>query len=594
MRSSPGSRFRRDATGTVPIRAERALARLHRQGLRSGTGRVRARPADQPGRRSTGTQFDEWRRAFRGRLPAPAKFELARDKLRVGIPLPRTQWTSRNRISFPPSTDRSTMPASSTFAGRRSSDCRASAPVRRAQDLRRCARLERWPRARDSMPFPARCPKAAAQIGDTGAKAILWAVLGAVLGGLLLNLMPCVFPILALKALHLAKGGGEEAEARRDALGYAAGAIIGTGALGAVLLALRAAGSRGGVGIPAAGPAHRPGAFPSAYRHHPEPSAGFRSAGRRPWSALPERQLRHRRSRGIRRDAMRGTFLGAALGTALLLPPIGSVAVFAALGLGLALPFVLIAFVPAASPGLPKPGPWMVWLQRILAIPMGLTALACLWLLWRLGDGNALQIGIAAGVALAFMLVGAGLMQRQGKQTGYVATLAALLVAAVAVPVMPERTAAAARLVPGAEAWSEERVDSELAAGHPVFVYFTADWCLTCKANEAAAIDRGEVRHAFKAGRSEGLRRRLDRRRSGDHALPRKPRASRRAALPVVRAGQDAEELPQILTPAMLTSRAQPRSASARCQTFLPATQVSSTCVRASACGSSLRRRGRR
>jgi thiol:disulfide interchange protein len=188
---------------------------------------------------------------------------------------------------------------------------------------------------------------------------------------------------------------------------------------------------------------------------------------------------------------------------------------------------------------------------------MGLTALACLWLLWRLGDGNALKIGIAAGVALAFMLVGAGLMQRRGKQTGYVATLAAVLVGAIAVSVIPERTAAEARRVEGAEAWSEERVDTELSAGHPVFVYFTADWCLTCKANEAGAIDRGEVRHAFKA---TGVKIFAADWTDGDPAITRFLESRGRAGVPLYlwyEPGKDPEELPQILTPSMLTSRAQ-------------------------------------
>ena len=141
----------------------------------------------------------------------------------------------------------------------------------------------------------------------------------------------------------------------------------------------------------------------------------------------------------------------------------------------------------------------MVRLQRILAIPMALTALGCLWLLWRLGGGTALQIGIVSAVVAAVMLFGAGLMQRQGKQTGYVATLAAVAVAGAAVWGMPDRPAAASRAVEGAEPWSEIEVERALGQGHPAFVYFTADWCLTCKANEAAAIDRDEVRDAFDA-----------------------------------------------------------------------------------------------
>ncbi|HEY1146656.1 MAG TPA: thioredoxin family protein, partial [Allosphingosinicella sp.] len=405
---------------------------------------------------------------------------------------------------------------------------------------------------------PGGVPKGGREIGDTGSNAVLWAVLGAILGGLLLNLMPCVFPILALKALHLAKAGGEESKARRDALGYAAGAIVGTGALGAVLLALRAAGAEAGWAFQLQDPRVVLVLFllltaitlnllrvfeVSAIASENLPSDSFGTGALAAFVATP----------------CAGPFLGAALGTALILPPVGSIAVFAALGLGLALPFVLIAFIPPLRRMLPKPGAWMVWLQRVLAIPMGLTALACLWLLWRLGEGDALKIGIAAGVAMAFMLVAAGLMQRQGKQTGYAATLAAVLVGAIAVSFMPERTAAAARMADGAVPWSEAAVENALAAGHPAFVYFTADWCLTCKANEAAAIDRGEVRGAFKAA---GVKVFAADWTDGDPAITRFLEGRGRAGVPHYlwyEPGKDAEELPQILTPSELTSRAQRR-----------------------------------
>src|SRR4030095_583852 len=101
--------------------------------------------------------------------------------------------------------------------------------------------------------------------------------------------------------------------------------------------------------------------------------------------------------------------------------------VFAALGLGLALPFLLVAFVPTLRERLPKPGPWMMRLQRVLAIPMAATALGCLWLLWRQGGAKAFEIGLISAAVFGLMLAGAGLLQRKGRQTGYFATLAALL-----------------------------------------------------------------------------------------------------------------------------------------------------------------------
>jgi thiol:disulfide interchange protein len=252
-----------------------------------------------------------------------------------------------------------------------------------------------------------------------------------------------------------------------------------------------------------------------------------------------------------------GPFLGAALGTALLLPPAGSVAVFAALGLGLALPFVAIAFIPALRRRLPRPGPWMARLQRFLAIPMGATALFCLWLLWRLGGGSALQIGIASTIIFVLALGGAGLMQRKGKQTGYLATLAAVLVAGIGVAFMPERQATTSQAVVGAEPWSREAVAMDLKNGQPLFVYFTADWCLTCKANEAAAIDRADVRKAFDAA---GVRVLAGDWTNGDPEITRFLESRDRAGVPLYlwyEPGHEAEELPQILTPGMLISRAQ-------------------------------------
>jgi len=199
----------------------------------------------------------------------------------------------------------------------------------------------------------------------------------------------------------------------------------------------------------------------------------------------------------------------------------------------------------------------MARLQRFLAIPMAATVAACLWLLWRLGGKVALEIGAIATVIVTIQLVGAGLLQRKGKQTGYAASLAAVAVAAGAVWVMPDRPVAA-HGVEGAHKWSEDAVHRQLGQGHPVFVYFTADWCLTCKVNETAAIDRKEVRGAFKAA---GVKVLAGDWTAGDPEITRFLEARGRAGVPLYlwyRPGAaQPEELPQLLTPAMLISRAQ-------------------------------------
>src|SRR5690242_15399885 len=249
-------------------------------------------------------------------------------------------------------------------------------------------------------------------IGGLGWSVILWAVFGAIAGGILLNLMPCVFPILALKALHLSRAGGEEGHARSDALAYTAGTIIGTGALGLVLLAIRAAGSEAGWAFQLQDPrtimlllllavaitANLLGLFElPVLGGAARPAGSFGTGALAAFVATP----------------CAGPFLGAALGTALLLPPAGSIAVFAALGLGLALPFLFVALVPALRGKLPTPGRWMDRLKRFLAIPMAASAVAALWLLARQTGERGLLIGAALSLALLFAAFEAGRLQRR-------------------------------------------------------------------------------------------------------------------------------------------------------------------------------------
>jgi thiol:disulfide interchange protein len=252
-----------------------------------------------------------------------------------------------------------------------------------------------------------------------------------------------------------------------------------------------------------------------------------------------------------------GPFLGAALGTALLLPLAGSVAVFAALGLGLAIPFLVIAFVPALRARLPKPGRWMDHLKRFLAIPMAASAVAAAWLLYRQVGLQQLSraIGFAVAVLAIFQMI--GMIQRRGARDAWKLAALALLISAFAIAVMQPRGTNVASRVAGTEPWSEAAVARELARDHPVFVYFTADWCLTCKVNEAAAIDRDEVRDAFKKA---GVKVLAGDWTNGDPAITRFLESRGRAGVPYYlwyAPGRQPEELPQVLTPAMLISRAQ-------------------------------------
>ncbi|MFL6750986.1 MAG: protein-disulfide reductase DsbD family protein, partial [Sphingomicrobium sp.] len=489
-------------------------------------------------------------------LASPARFALSGDRIELAIPLPETV-TIGEPYFFPADDGPVDYAAPQTF--RRKGDLLIAELKRRRGEPASLSGVVTLGDGRglEIRAVPGSVPEGGSRIGDVGAQALLYAILGALAGGMLLNLMPCVFPILALKALHLARSGGDERGARRDALAYAAGAVVGTGALGGLLLAIRAGGSAAGWAFQLQDPRTtvvllllvtaitlnllRIFELPVLAGEH-NPKGSFGTGALAAFVATP----------------CAGPFLGAALGTALLLPLYGSVAVFAALGLGLAVPFLAVAFVPALRNRLPQPGAWMVRLQRFLAIPMAATAVGCLWLLFRQGGPAAFVAGLAAAVALAILLLWAGWSQRKGRAIGWPALAAALVLTAIAATQVPRQPQAAARVPLGAEAWSEAAVARYRALRKPVFVYFTADWCLTCKANEAAAIEREATRDAF--GKA-GVKVLVGDWTNGDPAITRFLESRGRAGVPLYlwyAPGQvEPEELPQILTPGMLTERAQ-------------------------------------
>ncbi|HJR83072.1 MAG TPA: protein-disulfide reductase DsbD domain-containing protein, partial [Sphingomicrobium sp.] len=232
------------ATGTVPIRAEAHWLACTDKICVPEQGEL---ALDLPV--GTGTpkraQFDEWRRALPRPLASPARFEVAGDRLRIAIPLPRDVGVEEPYLF--PSED-----GPVDYAGkqhfRRLGDLLIAELPRRKGEPKQLAGVLAFGDGRglEIHAVPGEVPEGGRAVGETGTNALLWAVLGAIAGGVLLNLMPCVFPILALKALHLARSGGEEREARRDALAYTAGSVVGTGTLGVALLAIRAAGSEVG------------------------------------------------------------------------------------------------------------------------------------------------------------------------------------------------------------------------------------------------------------------------------------------------------------------------------------------------------------
>jgi DsbC/DsbD-like thiol-disulfide interchange protein/cytochrome c biogenesis protein CcdA len=548
----------KDATGVVPVRASALWLACTDKICVPESGTMATELVVGNGPPSYRSQFDEWRRALPRPLVTPAKFEIAGDKLRVAVPLPRNVAVEEPYL-FPAADGPVDYAARQHF--RRLDDMLIAELPRRSGEPKAFAGVLALGDGKglELHAVPGDVPTGGRALGETGTNAILWAVLGAIAGGLLLNLMPCVFPILALKALHLAKSGGHEREARRDALAYTMGAIVGTGALGVALLAIRAAGAEAGWAFQLQDPrtvmlllllataitANLAGLFElPVLGGRMQPAGGFATGALAAFVATP----------------CAGPFLGAALGTALLLPIEGAVLVFAALGLGLALPFLLVAFAPSLRKLLPKPGPWMQKFQRILAIPMALTALACAWLLYRQNGAQGLWL-VAGGILVVVgFLRFIGKMQREHKTGAWLVGLLLIAVAGTFVALTPARSVSGASVPAGAAKWSEQVVAAELKQGHPVFVYFTADWCLTCKANEAAAIDRAEVQDAFKAA---GVKTLVGDWTNGDPEITRFLESRSRAGVPLYlwyEPDRDAEELPQILTPSMLISRArQPR-----------------------------------
>ncbi|MEQ5788693.1 thioredoxin family protein [Erythrobacter sp. NFXS35] len=391
----------------------------------------------------------------------------------------------------------------------------------------------------------------------------LWTlILGALAGGLLLNIMPCVFPILSLKALSLARAGESEAKARAEGLAYTAGVVLACVGLGALLLALRAAGEQVGwafqlqepgvvvalLVLAAAITANFAGLFEL-------PSLSVTSGGK-PAGAFATGLLA-----AFVATPCTGPFMAAALGAALLLPVPQALLLFALLGLGLALPFLLLGFIPALRRMLPRPGPWMERFRRIMAIPMGLTALALIWLTAQLGGRafGGIALLLVIGVLIALWIVGR--LRQAGKLAWPAFGLVAapfLAFAAIALPSVYEAKGAEAReSIHNPQAFSAEALAAARASGQPVFLWFTADWCVTCKVNESVAIEREAVRDAFEEA---GVVTMVGDWTVRDEAITQFLTQQGAAGVPLYlwyAPGASApEQLPQVLTPDLLVAQA--------------------------------------
>jgi thiol:disulfide interchange protein/DsbC/DsbD-like thiol-disulfide interchange protein len=404
-------------------------------------------------------------------------------------------------------------------------------------------------------------PLAAGAEPDAAWRTAGLALLAAVAGGLLLNVMPCVFPILSLKALSLARGGASEADARREGLAYTAGVVLTCLALGGLILALRAAGANIGWAFQLQDPRV------IAFLFLLMVAIGLNLAG------LYEIDVAGRGAGGrltaqggaggafwtgvlaaFVATPCTGPFMGVALGAAIALPPVAGLAVFAGLGFGLALPFLLLGFVPALRRRLPKPGAWMDRFRRLLSVPMFATALGLAWVLGRQAGVEGMTLGLGAALLLGLALWWFG--RRQGGERPALAPLglvAASLLAVLLVSPVAETRAAPTSGTLAAQPFSPERLAALTAERRPTFVYFTADWCITCKVNERGALGSPKVAQAFERA---GVTTLVGDWTTPDPVIARFLESRGRNGIPLYlfyRADGSVEELPQVLTVDRLT-----------------------------------------
>jgi thiol:disulfide interchange protein/DsbC/DsbD-like thiol-disulfide interchange protein len=333
------------------------------------------------------------------------------------------------------------------------------------------------------------------------------ALLGALLGGIILNLMPCVFPVLAIKVMGFARHAQDVRAHRIAGLAYSGGVVLSFALLGAAMLAPRAAGEQLGWGFQL----QSPGVVASLAALFT--LIGLNLAGVFEFgSFLPSRVAALEARHPVVNSFLSGVlavaiaspctapFMGASIGFAIGVPPAQAMLVFIALGVGMAMPYLAIAWAPAMGRVLPRPGAWMDALRKFMAFPMFATVA---WLVWVVGQ----QSGIDGAGALLAMLVALSMVVWAFTLRGRARVLATAISIAFFAAVTwmaggnitkpPAEQQSAAASADGWQRWEPGRVDQVLASGQPVFVDFTAAWCVTCQYNKKTTLSRPDVMAAL-------------------------------------------------------------------------------------------------
>jgi len=331
----------------------------------------------------------------------------------------------------------------------------------------------------------------------------LWAaLLGALLGGFILNLMPCVFPVLAIKVMSFTQHADDRRGHHISGIAYSAGVVLSFLALGALMLVLRNAGEQLGWGFQLQAPAV------VAVLAALFTVIGLNLAGLFEFGQFLPSSVSSLESKNIALNAFlsgmlavaiaspcTAPFMGASLGLALGLPAVQALLIFTAIGVGMASPYLAASLIPSVAKLLPRPGAWMQTFRRAMAFPMFATVV---WLVWVLGQ----QTGIDGAATLLALLVALSLviwsLTLHGRTRWVVAIISiaiyTLLTGAIGQNVLkvsePANTTASTERW---QAWAPGRVEQVLATGAPVFVDFTAAWCVTCQYNKKTTLANPDV-----------------------------------------------------------------------------------------------------